>query len=233
MTLRDRSNNSSPFEYVRIHSHVTAKMTDNHIAFQKALLLIDEANRRDPNIATSAGKEWPKELLYSERMTNMLERFVPDADQAVQLAVRAQHIERWKTPRDSYPAGRIGYLTWRKDLYKIQADTAVELLREAGCDDATMARVSNMIAKRNLKGSIDTQMLEDVAALVFLEWYLLDFVNSHPNYSEEKLGDIITKTWNKMSSHGQEFVLAGRIALPQELEPLFMETINGVRVKRD
>ena len=91
-------------------------MPQTQTIFEKARSLIDAANSKDPNIVNVDGREWPKELLYSERMTEMLERYNPDADDAMKLAIRAQHIERWKSPRNAYPMDRIGYLKWRKDL---------------------------------------------------------------------------------------------------------------------
>lgn len=195
--------------------------------FSRALALIDAANREDPNREIAESQEWPKELLYSERMSDMLQRFAPDADEAVQLAVRAQHIERWKTPRNSYPEGRIGYLKWRKDLYGIQAQTAAELLRQAGCADEVIARVSDMVAKKNLKSSADSQLLEDVSALVFLEHYMLDFYRRHPEYNEEKWIGIIQKTWDKMSERGRGFVLEGGVRLPQELATIVSRSISS------
>ena len=99
-------------------------MSQQPSVLDKALALIDAANSEDPNRVTADGKDWPKELLYSDRMSDMLQRFAPDADDAVQLAIRAQHVQRWKSPREDYPMDRIGYLQWRKDLYKIQAQTS-------------------------------------------------------------------------------------------------------------
>lgn len=40
-------------------------------AFGKAIELIDAANSEDPNRESDGEKEWPKELLYSHRMTEM------------------------------------------------------------------------------------------------------------------------------------------------------------------
>jgi len=61
------------------------------------------ANQQDPNIETAEGKEWPKELLYSHRMAEMLNRYRPDADEVAKLAARAQHIQRWQSPRKPIP----------------------------------------------------------------------------------------------------------------------------------
>ena len=169
-------------------------MSQTQSTYAKALALIDAANNEDPNQASADGKEWPKELLYSERMSDMLERYKPDADDPMKLAIRAQHIERWKSPRNAYPMDRIGYLKWRKDLYKIQANTAAKLLLEAGYGDEEVDRVRNSVAKKNIKGNPDTQLLEDVTDLVFMEYYMLEFVGKHPDYTEEKWVEIIQKT---------------------------------------
>ena len=204
-------------------------MPEKQSTYDKAVALIDAANREDPNQVTADGMDWPKELLYSKRMSDMLERYNPDADDAMKLAIRAQHIERWKSPRNAYPMDRIGYLTWRKDLYKIQANTAAELLGQAGYDDGEIERVRTAVAKKNIKGNPDTQLLEDVTDLVFLEHYMLEFVSKHPDYSEEKWIDIIRKTWHKMSDNAHEFTLSGAVKLPQSLASLVMKAVanNG------
>jgi hypothetical protein len=196
-------------------------------AFEKAVELIDAANRADPNQETDAdGKAWPKELLYSHRMAEMLERYAPDADDVMKLAVRAQHIERWKSPRSDYPEGRQGYLNWRTDLYKYHADTAGRLLAEAGYGEQDIARLKKAVGKRALKVNPDTQLLEDVIDLVFIEHYMLAFAGKHPEYDEEKWLDIIRKTWKKMSERGQQFALSGAIKLPEPLLPLIQKAIG-------
>ena len=47
-------------------------------AFASAMALIDAANGEDPNEVVADGRRWPKELLYSERMSDMLARYAPD-----------------------------------------------------------------------------------------------------------------------------------------------------------
>jgi hypothetical protein len=197
------------------------------MTYDKAVALIDAANSEDPNQLMVDGKQWPKELLYSHRMSDMQQRFAPTANDAVKLAIRAQHIQRWKSPRTAYPAGRIGYLKWRKDLYKIQAQTAAELLLQAGCDDDVINRVSDAVAKKAIKENADTQLLEDVTALVFMEYYMLEFAGKHPEYDEEKWLDIIRKTWKKMSTAAQQFALSGSIRLPESLLPLIQKAVAG------
>lgn len=201
-------------------------MSDQQSIYKKAQSLIDSANTEDPNRVNADGKDWPKELLYSERMSDMLNRYNPRADDVMKLAIRAQHIERWKSPRNAYPMDRIGYLKWRKDLYKIQADTAAGLLQQAGYDEANIERARNAVAKKNIKGNADTQLLEDVTDLCFIEHYLVDFVDKHPDYSEEKWIEIIQKTWHKMSVEAHEFALSGKVKLPESLTPLILNAVS-------
>ena len=193
---------------------------------EKATALIDAANSEDPNQVTVDGKTWPKELLYSHRMSDMLQRFAPAADDVAKLAIRAQHIQRWKSSRDDYPAGRQGYLKWRTDLYKFHAETAGELLAQAGYDEETIERVKKAVGKRAIKVNPDTQLLEDVTDLVFIEHYMLEFAEKHPEYDEDKWLDIVRKTWKKMSSRAQEFALSGNIKLPEPLVPLITKAVS-------
>jgi hypothetical protein len=195
--------------------------------FQRAIDLIDAANAEDPNKVTADGKEWPKELLYSQRMSEMLQRYAPEADDAVKLAIRAQHVQRWKTPRDNYPMDRQGYLQWRTGLYKFHAETAGRLLAEAGYDQAFIDRVKQAVGKRGIKVNPDTQMLEDVTDLVFIEHYMLEFAGKHPEYDEAKWLDIVRKTWKKMSDRAHEFALSGAVRLPEPLVPLIQKAVAG------
>jgi len=200
-------------------------MTQNK--FEQAIELIDAANNEDPNLETSDGKEISKELLYSHRMSDMLQRYAPDADDAMKLALRAQHIQRWKYPRDEYPMDRKGYHLWRTNLYTFHADTVAALLVEAGYDDALIQRVKLAVSKKSLKSSPDTQLLEDVSALVFIEHYMLAFVEKHPEYDEQKWLLIIQRTWNKMTGKAHDFALAGSIKLPESLIPLIQKAVSS------
>ncbi|BAZ94175.1 uncharacterized protein FOKN1_1789 [Thiohalobacter thiocyanaticus] len=193
--------------------------------FDRAVELIDAANREDPNQETVDGESWPKELLYGHRMSDMIERFDPQADAAAKLAVRAQHIQRWKSPRSDYPMDRKGYHQWRTALYDFHAETVGALLEQAGYDEAFVDRVKQAVGKKALKRNPDTQMVEDIAALVFIEHYMEEFAGKHPEYDEEKWITIIQRTWRKMSPRAQEFALTGGIQLPEALVPLIQKAV--------
>lgn len=198
-------------------------MTQRYLA---AIAAFDQANAQDPNKEMVDGKEYPKELLYAQRMTEMQERFAPDASEAVKLACRAQHIQRWKSPRSDYPMDKKGYMLWRTNLYKFHAETAGALMREAGYDDEMIARVKTIVGKKELKTNPETQLMEDVVDLVFIEHYMLHFAAQKPDYDEARWIVIIKKTWDKMSNSAHQFALAGKIKLPEALLPLILKAVQ-------
>ena len=199
--------------------------TDNE-RLKKALALFDAANAEDPNRDSDQGKDFPKELLYAQRMSEMLSRIAPEATEAVQLAVRAQHIQRWKIPRRDYPMTAQGYQNWRTTLYRFHADKAGELMQQAGYDEAMIERVKKIVSKRGIKVNEETQLMEDVVDLVFLEHYMTAFVAQHPEYDEAKWIDILQKTWKKMSAFGHEAAL-NKIKLPEHLVPVIVKAVGG------
>ena len=195
-------------------------MTTPSDRFRAAIAGFDAANATDPNREPDgAGVEHPRELLYARRMSEMLERFAPEASEAVQLAVRCQHIRRWEIPRDSYPRTPEGYKAWRTRLMDFHADAAAAILREAGYEEEPIARVRSLLRKERLKRDPETQLLEDVIALVVLEHYLEGFVGGHAEYDDAKFADILRKTWLKMSPRGREAALTVA-RIPARLRPV-------------
>jgi hypothetical protein len=85
--------------------------------------------------------------------------------------------------------------------------------------------VRKAVAKTNIKGNPDTQLLENVTDLVILENYILEFVGKYPDYSEEKWIEIIHKTWSKMSDDAHQFALSGAVKLPESLLPLIQKAV--------
>jgi len=183
--------------------------------FNEAIARFDEANSADPNKEVSGGKEYPKELLYAQRMTAWLEKYEPEASEVLQLAARGQHICRWKIPRSDYPLGRDGYNQWRNTLAKMHGDMAAGIMQEVGYDAQMCEQVKALMMKDRIKLSgKDGQTLEDVICLVFLEFYFAPFA---PQYSAPKLTSIVRKTWRKMSERGHQAALTLVPGLPADL----------------
>lgn len=183
-------------------------MTDRLAA---AYALIDAANAQDP-----AGQAAP----YGQRMTATLDAFRPDAPETLKIAARAQHIERWTVPRTSYPEGRIAYLTWRKDLQKLHARRAGEIMAQCGYSEDEISRTGSLLRKERLKQDADAQTLEDVICLVFLRHEAEPFIAKH---ADEKVRDILAKTAKKMSAAG--LAAAGQITMSERLHRLLGEAL--------
>lgn len=169
--------------------------------FDKTILDFDQINAQDPHKETTEGETIPKELLYSQRMTEMLNDFSPEASETLRLAARCQHIRRWAIPRENFSMDRKGYLMWRTELKKYHAELAGSIMLQNGYSHETITKVDDLLNKRRLKTDVETQLLEDVVCLVFLKYYFDEFQLKH---EEAKLMDIVRKTWNKMSERGQQ-----------------------------
>ena len=198
-------------------------MIANQERFNNAIDLFDAANAQDPH--QDEGR--PKELLYAERMSEMIARFAPAASEVARLAVRAQHIQRWTVPRSSQAMTKAGYHAWRTGLYAFHAETAGALMTQAGYEEAMVGQVKAAIGKQGIKTNPDTQLLEDVVGLVFIEHYMLGFAAQHPDYTEQKWIAILRKTWGKMSAAAHAFATSGAIRLPEPLLPLILKAVAG------
>jgi hypothetical protein len=182
---------------------------------KRAFAAFDVYNANDPNQESFAGTPHPKELLYAQRMTERLAAYAPDVPEYLQLATRCQHIGRWEIPRKSYPMDRKGYLQWRNQLKFHHARIAEGILKDCGYDANTIEIVKFLLLKRELQQNPDTQLLEDVVCLVFIEYYLEDFAAQH---EEEKVIDIIRKTMKKMTARAIQYT--GELPMSERVKAL-------------
>ncbi|MCU0310206.1 MAG: DUF4202 domain-containing protein [Acidimicrobiales bacterium] len=177
--------------------------------FAAAIAAIDEANAEDPNVLVVDGTPRPKELVHAEAMTEWVRRLDPDADEVQLLAARAHHFRRWTYPRSSQPDGRQGYLRWRLEAKRRQAEAVGQLLGGLGYDEATIDGVRALVTKEGLgRGDLPdvggrapaVQTHEDALCLVFLT------TQFHP--VAEQLGDVkmigvLERTLAKMGARGR------------------------------
>jgi hypothetical protein len=182
---------------------------------ENVLLAIDNINSADTNTTMVDGVCHPKELLYGQQMSACLEEYWPNASEHLQIGVRAQHVKRWHLKRADFAIGKKGYLTWRKELGVFHAATAKSIMLEHGYSEQDSDITAAIIRKENLKSNSESQTLEDVACLVFLQFYFDEFAAKH---TEEKIIRIVQLTWRKMSTQGQEIALT--LTLPPHLAAL-------------
>ncbi|CAI7607973.1 unnamed protein product [Penicillium viridicatum] len=178
--------------------------------YETALERIDAAHADDPREAQTPTGPVPYELHYAQKMTSYLSTLNPSAPELLRLAIRAQHLRRWEVPRDSYPATKIGYHSWRAGLQRRQAALVEQICVESGYSAEEAARVGALT-------------LEDVACLVFLDDQFDKFEAELAD--EEKMVDILRKTWGKMSERGREEAL--KIQLSDKAKKLVGIALSG------
>ena len=175
-------------------------MTKLEEAFER----FDQYNKNAPEIITHEGKQYPSEYFYALKLHNWVAKLDADASEELLLASRSQHIGRWEISRKTYPEGRVGYLKWRSDLSRLHATKAGEILASVGYGQETIERVGEIIRKQKLKTDSDVQTIENALCLVFLQFQFDELIEK---LSEEKMIDILKKTWGKMSEPGRQAAL--------------------------
>jgi hypothetical protein len=198
---------------------------------EKVLSAIDDINRQDTNITVSNDIEYPKELIYGQRMTSCLAQHWPQANELLQIAVRAQHIKRWHLKRNEFEQGKTGYYQWRIALGKFHAQLTAKTMLEFGYNEVQSQEVASIICKENLKDKTssqlnsDSQTLEDVACLVFLEHYFDEFASKYIEQDNEaKIIRIVQLTWKKMSENAHKIAL--KLSLPNHLAILVEKALS-------
>ncbi|SLN44724.1 hypothetical protein PEL8287_02279 [Roseovarius litorisediminis] len=182
---------------------------------ETVLAAIDATNAADPDCREGQ----PAAQLYGQRMSAELARLFPTASEPLQIAARGQHIERWILKRKDFPEGRIGYLTWRKELAKHHANRVGEIMIATGYSREEADAAGRMIRKEGIKRDAQVQALEDVICFVFLKWYFAPFSGTQ---SPEKLDRIVTNTAKKMSAEGRARVLK-EFDLPEQFATAFRD----------
>ncbi len=183
------------------------------------LSAIDDFNRQDPH-----GKELP----YSERLSAWAMKRLPEASELLRIAARGQHVGRWTIPRDRYPMDRTGYLRWREDLKRFHSSTVAGFMEEAGYAAAEIERVRSMMLKKNLQTDPEAQALEDALCLLFLETQFDELREKTP---DDKMIDILQKTWRKMSDVGRRMALD--LPLPPDQGALVAKALTRPSPNRD
>ena len=190
-------------------------------SFQSATEALKVAHFQDPNRELSGSEELPAEWLYISRLLECLQKVYPDASEALTIATYCQHLFRWEIKRTAYPEGRIGYYQWRNFLGDYQARKAAVILETSGYGSDFIHEVTNILKKLNISRLEESQKLEDVVCLVFLEHYMNDFIQGK---TEAQLIQIVQKTWSKMSDHGHSIAL--ELNLPEPTRRIVTQALT-------
>ena len=183
------------------------------LLFRSAAEQFEAAHEEDPRRVTVDGQEMSWSVHYHRRLLHWVLHFEPVASIPLRLSAQCQHIRRWTIPRNTYEEGRQGYRRWRRDLATFHAAEAGLILRKVGYDEETTERVGSLLRKVGIKRDPEVQTLEDAICMVFLETEFADFSRKH---REDKIVDIIRRTWLKMSEEGHRSALELVATLPAE-----------------
>lgn len=186
-------------------------VTDGRL--RTAAAAIDAANAADPNAVVVGEEEQPLARHQGRRAVAWLEQLAPDASEELMLAARGHHVRRWERPRSDYPAGRSGYLRWRRDAKAHHATVLRDIMADAGYDEASADRVADIVAKKGLGSDPEVQAFEDAVCLVFVETQYDELAARTP---DDKMSSILEKTLRKMSEPAIELAVALRPSLAGE-----------------
>ena len=177
----------------------------------QAIARFEAAHREDPRQIVVAGESLPWSVHYHRRLAHWVLHFDSGASVPLRLAAACQHIRRWKIPRTDYGAGRRGYRRWRSDLTRMHAEMASEILSDVGYTEETIDRVVALLRKVGLGRDAEVQLFEDAICMVFFENEYVDLAAKH---DDDKLVDILRRTWAKMSDQGRRAALDLLAGLP-------------------
>lgn len=185
--------------------------TSGEARFEAALASFEAAHGEDPRVIEVDGAEVPWSVQYHDRLRHWVQQLAPGASEALRLAAACQHIRRWEVPRTDYEDGRAGYKRWRSDLAHRHAQIARDVLQEVGYDEETVARVEQLLRKVGLARDPEVRTFEDAICMVFFE---MDFVELAAKHDDDKMIDVLRRTWAKMSPAGHEAALRLAAGLP-------------------
>lgn len=175
---------------------------------------IDAANVDDPNGFDGE----PLALVQGRLAHGWVLQLEPGASDALLLAARAHHLRRWVVPRSSYPEGRPGYLTWRRDQKLRHAAELRAILAAEGIEPATVDRSCTIVTKAGLGSDPEVQTFEDAVCLTFLQTQLTSTIDKV--HDDDHMVAVIAKTLTKMSDAGKA------AALTIELDPHGAELVG-------
>lgn len=184
---------------------------------------IDAANATDPREHEGV----PLALAQGRRAEEWATRLAPGASDALRLAARGHHLRRWELPRSDFPAGRAGYLRWRKSQRDRHARDLVAILDGAGVDGSVSARAAQIVAKQQLGSDPEVQVFEDAVSLTFLETELRSVLDRLDD--DAKVASIVAKTLAKMSAAGRQQAASVAAGLGERSRRILAEAEAALR----
>jgi len=166
----------------------------NTLQYNKIREALMKLHNEDPKQTDNQAEE----SLYATRMVEQLKKYYPQANQLLEISALAHHLKRWEIARSIYPMDKQGYFQWRRHVAKHQLAILTEVLDKEGIANEEQETIISVLKKENIKKLEESQVIEDVACMVFVQHYLEPFAAPH---DKQKVVDIVRKTMLKMSQH--------------------------------
>jgi hypothetical protein len=103
LLLKTSAHRPSRHTATRTNSSASSSGAATSPQLQQVLDGIDALNSQDPRTVSWQGKEVPYELAYSQWLTDWVLKLEQQPSEELRIVARGQHVQRWKTPRSSYP----------------------------------------------------------------------------------------------------------------------------------
>lgn len=174
------------------------------IGFKKAVARIKSGLKEDPRTEKVLGIEGARDYLFTDRVVEWISKLAPNPSEPLLIAAWGHILYRWRIPRETYPMTTIGYHKWRTAQSKLSADETEKIVKEAGYDEKTIARIRELVLKTTFPEDPESRVLEDADCLAFLE---LKFESYIPEWDEGKYVRILKGTLEKMTSKAKELAL--------------------------
>lgn len=185
---------------------------DSDQQFAEAIKKIDAANSEDPRSEMVDGQSQPRELLFSQRVYEWVNKLADNPSEELLLAARAHTLRRWMIPRDQYPKTTVGYHQWRDVLAQFHANEAETILQAIGYSAEVIQAVREFITKANWPQNTEACTLEDADCLVFLETKLANYIDE---WEESKAINILQRTFKKMTPEGRTHAMQLKLGEPE------------------
>jgi hypothetical protein len=175
----------------------------------QAVIAFEQIGKHDPKRIVVDGTSQPRQIGEAQVLLGFVLALEPTPSSALMLACHCQHLGRFGSPRDEFPAGREGYRAWRVEAARRSAAEAARILTNLGFEAEFVEAVSAIVTKRGRGQNPDVQAMEDALCLSFLTLDAPEFAGRH---SEPEMLRIVQRTWLKMSERSRTFALEQPLA---------------------
>jgi hypothetical protein len=182
----------------------TERQIAEDIRVQRALLAFESIGRQDPRSVVVDGTVYPRQSGEAQLLLDFVLQLNQNPSLPLFLACHCQHLGRFLSPRDEFPADRAGYKAWRAEASRRSAERAKAVLSESGFTPETIEDVAGIVNKQGRATNADVQTMEDALCLAFLTLDAPEFASRH---SDEEMVRILKRSWMKMSDRGHQLAL--------------------------